>query len=552
MTAGTSRWERWARPRVLIAVVVVVLLTTVGLIVAVLGPARPDEQAGRGGAVAVGEPVQRRPRGPDPAAGRHPARPRRRPRRRRAPPRRREAADRGLDRLVRAGRARRSASCRTSGPSSAAFPWDRLVASRGRDDGLRREAMELIARSEERVNVLRSAAGEAVLRRDDGVAEGEPARPVRARDAGDTRARARHRRDHRRAAPQPQRRRAGLRRAQGRGRRAAGGRGGAAGERGPVPLARAARLRPHDRHRRPAASSPTSARPSRRWSATGRTTSWSCRCSCTSSRTERADVATAITLLTERPGLVRTIELRLRTHDGRTRSVEAVCQNLLDDPDVRGLVWNGRDVTERKALENELNHRAHHDPLTGLPNRALLLQRLADALTSPRSRGDGCRWCARRPRRVQERQRHPRPRRGRRAAARRPRGGCSAACGTGDIAARLGGDEFAVLICSVDPDDALVIAGRIVEALHEPFTVAGHQRHRRRLRRDRARRRPPGRRTGCCATRTSRCTWRNERARAASRSSSRTCGSRPRTGRACSRSWPARSSAARSTSPSSR
>ena len=54
---------------------------------------------------------------------------------------------------------------------------------------------------------------------------------------------------------------------------------------------------------------------------------------------------------------MRTIELRLCTHDGRTRSVEAVCQNLLDDPDVRGLVWNGRDVTERKALENELNHR---------------------------------------------------------------------------------------------------------------------------------------------------------------------------------------------------
>ena len=38
----------------------------------------------------------------------------------------------------------------------AAFPWDRLAASRGRDDGLRHEAMELIARSEERVNVLRS------------------------------------------------------------------------------------------------------------------------------------------------------------------------------------------------------------------------------------------------------------------------------------------------------------------------------------------------------------------------------------------------------------
>ena len=44
----------------------------------------------------------------------------------------------------------------------------------------------------------------------------------------------------------------------------------------------------------------------------------------------------------------------------------------------------------------------------------------------------------------------------------------------GDVAARLGGDEFAVMICSVDRDDAVAIAGRIVEVLHEPFTVGGH------------------------------------------------------------------------------
>ena len=189
---------------------------------------------------------------------------------------------------------------------------------------------------------------------------------------------------------------------------------------------------------------------------------------------ERADVATTITLLAERPGLVRTVELRLRTHDGRIRSVEAVCQNLVDDPDVGGLVWNGRDVTERKALESELNHRAHHDPLTGLPNRALLLQRLAETLarTGP-ARGrlsvvvvdfDGFK-------NVNDTLGHAAGDELLQVAAQRLLG----CVRDGDVAARLGGDEFAVMICSADRDDAVAIAGRIVEVLHEPFTVGGHQ-----------------------------------------------------------------------------
>ena len=166
---------------------------------------------------------------------------------------------------------------------------------------------------------------------------------------------------------------------------------------------------------------------------------------------ERADVATAITLLAERPGLVRTIELRLRTHDGRTRSVEAVCQNLVDDPDVGGLVWNGRDVTERKALESELNHRAHHDPLTGLPNRALLLQRLArDAGVARGPRADACRWSSSTSTGSRTSTTPSATRAGDellQVAAQRLLG----CVREGDIAARLGGDEFAVMICSVDP-----------------------------------------------------------------------------------------------------
>jgi diguanylate cyclase (GGDEF)-like protein/PAS domain S-box-containing protein len=187
---------------------------------------------------------------------------------------------------------------------------------------------------------------------------------------------------------------------------------------------------------------------------------------------ERADVATAITLLAERPGLLRTIELRLRSRDGRVRTVEAVCQNMVDDPDVHGLVWNGRDVTERRALESELTHRAHHDPLTGLPNRALLLRRLDETMAEA-ARGrvgvaivdlDGFK-------NVNDTLGHPAGDELLEAAAQRLLG----CIREGDLVARLGGDEFAVMMAGVDGAHAAAIARRMVDVLHEPFTVSGHQ-----------------------------------------------------------------------------
>ena len=54
------------------------------------------------------------------------------------------------------------------------------------------------------------------------------------------------------------------------------------------------------------------------------------------------------------------------------------------------LVWNGRDVTDRRALEERLSHQASHDPLTGLPNRTLLINRLESAIdgrTAPHAPG---------------------------------------------------------------------------------------------------------------------------------------------------------------------
>jgi diguanylate cyclase (GGDEF)-like protein/PAS domain S-box-containing protein len=81
-------------------------------------------------------------------------------------------------------------------------------------------------------------------------------------------------------------------------------------------------------------------------------------------------------------------ELRFLHADGSWRILECVGQNLLDDPAIRGVVVNARDVTERKEVEGQLLHDAFHDKLTGLPNRALFLDRLRQLLRRSRRTDD--------------------------------------------------------------------------------------------------------------------------------------------------------------------
>jgi diguanylate cyclase (GGDEF)-like protein len=57
----------------------------------------------------------------------------------------------------------------------------------------------------------------------------------------------------------------------------------------------------------------------------------------------------------------------------------------MDDPSVQGLVFNTRDVSERKELEEQLTHQAFHDPLTDLANRSLFRDRVEHALALRRS-----------------------------------------------------------------------------------------------------------------------------------------------------------------------
>ena len=74
--------------------------------------------------------------------------------------------------------------------------------------------------------------------------------------------------------------------------------------------------------------------------------------------------------------------------DGTGRDVEAVISNQIDRPSVAGYVANVRDITERKKFEELLSHRALHDPLTGLANRQLILDRADQMLVRSRRSGD--------------------------------------------------------------------------------------------------------------------------------------------------------------------
>jgi diguanylate cyclase (GGDEF)-like protein/PAS domain S-box-containing protein len=175
-----------------------------------------------------------------------------------------------------------------------------------------------------------------------------------------------------------------------------------------------------------------------------------------------------------RPGRVGMVSMRLRAADGAYRHLEVIADNLLSDPDVEGILLNLRDVTERRALEDQLRHQAFHDSLTGLPNRALFDDRLTQALVRLRRHGD-------------------------RIAVifidlddfktvndslghavgdellRTTSGRLEAALRAQDTAARLGGDEFAVLVEELEDDDASEIAERIRLALQEPVTIGGRR-----------------------------------------------------------------------------
>jgi PAS domain S-box-containing protein len=79
------------------------------------------------------------------------------------------------------------------------------------------------------------------------------------------------------------------------------------------------------------------------------------------------------------------LEYRIRHKDGSWRFLESTSSAIRTlEGENGGLVIVNRDITERKRAEERLAHQSFHDSLTGLPNRALFLDRLQQALTLSR------------------------------------------------------------------------------------------------------------------------------------------------------------------------
>jgi diguanylate cyclase (GGDEF)-like protein/PAS domain S-box-containing protein len=157
---------------------------------------------------------------------------------------------------------------------------------------------------------------------------------------------------------------------------------------------------------------------------------------------------------------------------GEWRHLDAHVTDLRGDRQIRGVVFNARDITERVRLEAELSHQAFHDGLTGLANRSLFHDRLEQALVrSARSREpltvlliDLDRF-----KQVNDSLGHSTGDSLLQHLAQRF-GGVTR---SSDTLARLGGDEFAVLLDGASEAEATAIAQRYVEQLREPVSVAG-------------------------------------------------------------------------------
>lgn len=171
------------------------------------------------------------------------------------------------------------------------------------------------------------------------------------------------------------------------------------------------------------------------------------------------------------PASTRKIELEMAPGAKEWRYCELLLANLLDRPGVHGIVVTARDITARRAFEQQLNRQAFYDSLTGLPNRALFHDRLEQALarsaqTDDRvgllfidldhfklvndslSHGAGDEVLIDAARRLQL---------------------CARST---DTVARLGGDEFILLLANLSSErEAMEIADRVILQFQAPFRL---------------------------------------------------------------------------------
>jgi diguanylate cyclase (GGDEF)-like protein/PAS domain S-box-containing protein len=169
-------------------------------------------------------------------------------------------------------------------------------------------------------------------------------------------------------------------------------------------------------------------------------------------------------------------EHRIVCRDGSVKWVLARGMIVSYTPDGKPLRMIGThaDITERKKMEERMRHMAHYDPLTELPNRALITERLQQAVI--KAKRDKAHIAVMfldldlfKP--VNDNLGHEIGDLLLKQVARR----LQACVRASDTVARIGGDEFIVLLPTIEQKlDAAVVAEKMLHALNQPFDVAEH------------------------------------------------------------------------------
>jgi diguanylate cyclase (GGDEF)-like protein/PAS domain S-box-containing protein len=172
-------------------------------------------------------------------------------------------------------------------------------------------------------------------------------------------------------------------------------------------------------------------------------------------------------------GQRESFEIEVLAGDQSIRPAQVVMVSCHDDVDGACLVVTMSDITAFRSVEAQLEHQAFHDPLTGLPNRGLFLNRLELALRR-RDRDDshvallyldldGFKT-------INDTRGHDAGDELLQAVGYRLVG----CLRTGDTVARMGGDEFAILLDDgASVEAATAVAQRVLEVLSLPLDVVG-------------------------------------------------------------------------------
>ena len=181
--------------------------------------------------------------------------------------------------------------------------------------------------------------------------------------------------------------------------------------------------------------------------------------------------------LIEKGIMERPVEFRVQRRDGQWRVLESIGKNCLDIPAVQGIIVNTRDITDRRAIEERIQHLAFHDALTGLPNRSLIQDRISQTIV--RSERAVKKFAVMfididNFKNINDTLGHDVGDDLLRGIAER----LTRAVRAHDTIARQGGDEFIVLLSELEGQrGATRVAQKILDALRTPFDLGGAPQH---------------------------------------------------------------------------